>query len=337
MPSTLALSSLFSSDRQVGEDDDRLLDLYWNRAQLKKEYAALRKERFKLLDSLTEQEGKNARLQQKLEYLEDLLTEPETASNTVAFYTLKKLWRSNQSRLVKLAKVLRKQQEASATKQLRDGWKARNEREQRALKKKAKHLQGRQKTLENEHRLLVDHIDSLNGLFQFFKKRRATEELEALHSSLTETDNEITATRARLNELQAEKCPEFERLSLNARRKINATVIALAEKLAEHYTAAGLLDMARMAQEKSVGTANFGAADSADATVKKVHQQKAAFDKLERGDRFAKSLRTLAAEIAEAATYAKTEDATPSPGSLNGIGMNVLARDIWNVSQAMML
>ncbi len=337
MPGAVALSSLFASNRRPQEGDDRLLDLYWNRAQLKKEYAELRKDRFSLLDSLTEQEGRNARLKQKLEYLEDLLTEPETASNTIAFYTFRKLWRGNSARLVKLSGILRKQQEANATRKLREGWEGRNQRETRSLTKRRDHLLGRQETLENEHELLLHHIDSLHSLFKFLKKRRAKEELETLQRSLAEISNELSTTQARLNELSEETCPEFERLSLNSRRKINATVIALGEKLAEHYQSSGLLDLARVAQEKSVGSAQFGEASSADALVKKVHKQKAAFDKLERSSDFTTSLKTLADEIYAAATYVKPDDAIPAPGSLNGIGVNVLARDIWATSSSMML
>lgn len=337
MPGAVALSSLFASTRRPQKGDDRLLDLYWNRAQLKKEYAELRKERFSLLDSLTEQEGRNARLKQKLEYLEDLLTEPETASNTIAFYTFRKLWRSNGARLVKLSSVLRKQQEASATQKLRDGWGSRNQRETRAIDKRRKHLLARQETLENEHELLVQHIDSLHSLFQFLKKRRAGEELDALQRSLVKISEELSTTQARLNELSAETCPEFERLSLNARRQINATVIALAEKLSEHYRKGSLLDLARLAQDKSVGSAQFGDPKSAQSLVKQVHEQKSVFDKLERGAEFSKELKALATEIMQAASYTKPDDATPAPGSLNGIGDNVLARDIWGVSTAMLL
>ena len=44
-------------EKQRGESAEQLLKLYWNRAGVKRELKALRRERFELLDKLKEQEG----------------------------------------------------------------------------------------------------------------------------------------------------------------------------------------------------------------------------------------------------------------------------------------
>ena len=45
---------------------DELLKLYWNRADVKREVKALRRERLELLDKLKEQEGAIQRAQEQL-------------------------------------------------------------------------------------------------------------------------------------------------------------------------------------------------------------------------------------------------------------------------------
>jgi hypothetical protein len=80
------LTAIFGSTDEKSQDSEKLLNLYWNRAELKKEFAGMRKLRFKLEDRIKHQEGATARLQQKLDHLEDLLLDPDWASNVVVFY-----------------------------------------------------------------------------------------------------------------------------------------------------------------------------------------------------------------------------------------------------------
>ena len=99
-----ALAQLFGSpEAQVEQDDDKLLHLYWNRAELKKEYSRLRKERYELLDQLKVQEGRNARLQQKLDGLEELLADRTAANRAVVFYQIRGVWKRCHARLAKFA------------------------------------------------------------------------------------------------------------------------------------------------------------------------------------------------------------------------------------------
>ena len=67
-----SLTAIFGNSAEKTQDSDKLMDLYWNRAELKKEFAGMRKEQWRLKDLVKEQEGATARLQQKLDYLESL-------------------------------------------------------------------------------------------------------------------------------------------------------------------------------------------------------------------------------------------------------------------------
>ena len=80
-----SLTAIFGSSesKDQEQDSDKLLNLYWNRAELKKEFAGMRKEQFKLQDRIKNHEGANARLQQKLDHLEDLLIDPQWVHNVV--------------------------------------------------------------------------------------------------------------------------------------------------------------------------------------------------------------------------------------------------------------
>ena len=53
------------------KNDEQLLKLFWNRAELKKELAQLRREREKFIDQIRQHEGLNLRVQQRLEQMEN--------------------------------------------------------------------------------------------------------------------------------------------------------------------------------------------------------------------------------------------------------------------------
>ena len=322
--------------RRGNAADERLHELYWNRAQLKKEFAALRKERYKLLDALTEEEGRTARLRQKLEFLEDVLADPDTAHNAVVYYTLRKIWSRCRQRLVALTSELRAQREAHQTKQARAKYLAEQQRE---IQRIAAEIIAVQKKIE-ACELRIDSIgvelDAASGLLAVLQRRRLRVELDnaraeheqALLERQTLEDTKAVAT--------ARKAPEFEQLDVESRRAINCTVIAFAEMLANHYRDCDLMDWLRVAQEKSVGSARFGDARQCQRMLEKLAGYQRAFEQRERAEGLTSDLARMSKALRELARFPADDAATPESDSLYTFGNAVLARDTWNVSHAML-
>jgi hypothetical protein len=100
------LAAIFGNSGEKAQDSEKLLHLYWNRAELKKQFAGMRKEQYRLKDKIKQQEGASARLQQKLDHLEALLIDPEWAGNAVVFYQLRGLALHCQRKLSKFSEQL---------------------------------------------------------------------------------------------------------------------------------------------------------------------------------------------------------------------------------------
>jgi len=47
-----SLAAIFGNSPDKSQDSEKLLDLYWNRAALKKKFAGMRKEQFRLQDKI---------------------------------------------------------------------------------------------------------------------------------------------------------------------------------------------------------------------------------------------------------------------------------------------
>ena len=333
---TGTLTGLFGFGGPAGKGDDRLLDLYWNRAQLKKEYTSLRKDRYQLLDALTEAEGKTARLTQKIEYLEDLLGDPETASSTVVHYRLRRIWRHCNKRLLMFSDRLRDQCERRESESLREGWAKKIAAKHAEVSKRHAEQSKRLHALQNEAQYLTDQINELSGIFSFFKRRAVRLELETVATSMAQIINDIGELEKRISHLSIAEMPKFDSLTLESRRAINLTVLSLAMTLAEHYSEHGIVELAKTACEKPVGAMVYGSAGDCESILERADRLTNTFVQREKEASFVSDLKKHSVELQQVASFNKDSDATPTPGSMNGQKINVLAEDLWSVSNAML-
>ena len=125
MPVT-SLTAIFGSapDKPGGDEgeSEKLLNLYWNRAELKKEFAELRSEKIRLQQRINEQQGAAARSLQQLEQLESLLLDPAKVYSTVTYFQLRAINARCTAKLAKFAELLKQQREQRIHSRLVDEW-----------------------------------------------------------------------------------------------------------------------------------------------------------------------------------------------------------------------
>ena len=127
------LTALFGNSAEKSPDDDKLMDLYWNRNELKKEFAGMRIEKYRLQDRIKQQDGAVARLQQKLDHVEDLLIDPEWGRNALVFYQLRGVSLRCQRKLARFAEQLKQQRENKQQGRIMSEWKDGLARETKAV------------------------------------------------------------------------------------------------------------------------------------------------------------------------------------------------------------
>ena len=93
-------------------DEERLMQLFQNRAGLKKAYADLKDEFHLLRDRLKQQEGATIRIQEQMDALGDLLGDPKTGFGALVFFQLRALWKACHQQLSTFSTDLTRQQEA---------------------------------------------------------------------------------------------------------------------------------------------------------------------------------------------------------------------------------
>jgi predicted nuclease with TOPRIM domain len=107
----LGFLRLGGDPRQDEVDHDRVLQLFRNRAELKKAYGSVQDEVQRLKDRIKQQEGATARVQEMLQGLESRLSQPDSGYPALVFYQLRELWSLGRTLLVQFVAELAEQQE----------------------------------------------------------------------------------------------------------------------------------------------------------------------------------------------------------------------------------
>src|SRR5579871_2158229 len=164
----------------ISAEEERLMQLFQNRAGLKKAYADLKDEFHLLRDRLKQQEGSTIRVQEQLDALGELLGDPKTGFSALVFYQLRALWKASHQQLSTFAADLTKTQEArELAKHKADAEAAKRERLREVdgrLQAAASEADARRADLA----AVQAEIGRLKAFWHYFKRRRHQKSLGAL-------------------------------------------------------------------------------------------------------------------------------------------------------------
>jgi hypothetical protein len=338
-----SLTAIFGSTEDKEQDSDKLLNLYWNRAELKKEFAGMRKEQFKLQDRIKQHEGATARLKQKLDYLEDLLTDSEWVHNVVVFYQLRSLAIRCESKLAKFAEQLKRQREKKQQNSLLAKWnavrveEARDIEQQILLKREA--VQQYEDQLQAERQRLMN----MSGFLRFFRRRSVTAILDDLAHKTDQLRQDESELIVVIEDIRARKPPDNAGLDIPTKRSINLMIISFAQQLYVQFLEDDLVVLIRESREKSVGAVNYGDRQECGQLLDRIHKES---EMMEKATDFADVLRSRAKLLGQTAEFQNDSDAVPvssSTGILyqidsNGVVResvaNMLAENCWEINTA---
>jgi hypothetical protein len=260
-------------ERQDPEPSEQLLKLYWNRADVKRELRALRRERFELLDKLKEQEGAIVRAQEQLEGLERLLTNPLAAANAMVYFQLRHLWRVGAQRLEQFGRELQLQRERRERAQVHEAAMAKRKRRLAAINDKFRTLTEKRKLMADEAERIEQRLAKMNVLVKFLRGPRFRKRLAGLRNGLGVVEEKVEEIKELAEKIQGEPLPEPEELSLESRRLINTAVIALAQHLVVHFSEHDLASLAKTSTERGVGDMKFGDRRDCDRMVERIRER----------------------------------------------------------------
>ena len=307
------LTTLFKNEAPDSGETDKLVDLFRNRAELKKEFAALRNEKYQLQDRLKAQEGAIARVQQQLGHLEGLLLDPEWVHNVVAFYQLRRLAAHCEGKLARFAEQLKQQREQRVHGQLVASWNEERQHKTDAVQKKIGEHRMTLQLLEDQLQSEQHRLSTMNGVTKLFRGRSVDREIDEIEGRIAAGHAHERELLQELESIDKLVPPDQQGLDVVAKRSINFMILAFAQQLYLHYEEDDLARLSREAGDKSVGAINYGGKDDCDEILARLARRKG---EVEKESDFAEVLKQRAKLISEHAMFRDDEDAVPVPGTV---------------------
>jgi len=343
-----SLTAIFGSSGDKPEENEaeseKLLNLYRNRAELKKEFAELRGEKFRLQDRIKEHESATARVQQELDHLENLLLDPEWVHNIVTCFQLRGLNLRCQAKLAKFAEQLKSQREQRQQSQLVDDWNELRHEEGAGVEQQIGEQRVQIQMLEDHLQAERHRLATMSGFLRIFRRRSATASLDSIAKNIDAAQENEDYLLAKLEEIENRQPPDTQGLDVATKRIINHMILSFSQQLYLHLNEDDLGEIAKESGEKSAGAINYGSKETCDEILERV---KNCVDSLEDASDFADVLQRRARVIAEKAQYRGNDDAVPVSASVsiiysidvNGViresELNLLGENYWNLSQVL--
>jgi hypothetical protein len=327
--------------REPTIEDERLFALFRNRVELKKELTALDDDRHRLLDRLKLQEGATMRVEEQMAALEQYLGRPEEGYKSLAYFQLRALWRVACKRLEQFgAELARQQKDRERRLQLVEFDRHKHAR-MAAFDRELTEARVLGEQLQAEQTIARRRLAQLNGFWNYFRRRRATDEIHNRDFRLVEATDQIAKLDAEVAAIQAEPPPTFAGMSVEGRRAVNIAVIAYAELLYDRLAAGGLAELARQSTLKRVFDAHYGTPQECQALMQ--NAARAAGDIEGMTDDLA-DIKTRAERLRRQASYRTEEETVPVPDSIAAIeprapdrraAPNLLLDEYWELYRAL--
>lgn len=334
----------------VSADEERLMQLFQNRAGLKKAYEDLKDEFHLLRDRLKQQEGTTIRVQEQLDGLGDMLADPGTGFGALVFYQLRGLWKTCHQQLSGFAAELIRTQEARETAKHRAECDTAKGSRLAELDQRLQLAAGKADIQRQHMAGAQQELSRLTAIWHYFERRRRHKSLESLRQAVLIADAEVGNIHAERSAIGGESLDDFPGISLVARRNINLAIISYAELLCENVDAFGLAARAKEAVARRVHEMSFGDRSECEDCMQRV--QRAQFS-VTNQKQIMTTIKAKMERLRAICEYPNTADTVPTADSLAGSSAspeadqpkaprptaapwNVLAEDYWDLVTLLM-
>ena len=328
-------------------EDERLVQLFKNRAGLKKAYADLQDDIYDLKQRLKQQETATGKAQEQMESLETLLGNPQTGYGALVFYQLRGLWRACNLQLAQFAGELERQQEDRERQRQTFEF---NQQLRTRLDEVGAQLAAANDVAAERQRVLDDmtqRLQSLRGFWNYFRRRQMTAQIAGERVHVDAAHQESARLREEHTALEQQQVPAFPGLSIEGRRAINLAIISYALVLGARLSTEGLATRVRDSMTKRVHEAQYGGPEDCEALMIAIAQALVAV-KSRTG--FAPQIKTCVEQLKQVGQYRSDSDSVPLADTLAGVvpsapdggvmlalsAPQILADDYWSIYRVLL-
>lgn len=350
----MAISDRFSSLKErLGAarqaEDERLLQLFWNRAEIKKELIRLQAERDRLIEQIQKQEGAALKLREQMDQLEQHLGDPDAAVHALVYFQLRRLWLMCATKVANFSLQLQRQQEERERRRQLIEFDQCKRRDLAQLERTLAEAKLDADALRGQTEALETRLKSAAGFWNYFRRRRLAEELALAQGKWELAATRVTDLSDDRHNLEDRRPPALPGISIDGRRSVNMAVIAFAQQLAVNLSNGGIAMLAKETTAKRVFDARYGSREDC-AKLMGLLKEALALAAAQTED--LRGLKQSTEALAAAAIYRNDADTVPLTDSIgtlpvpatlvsrlesvNCAGINVLVDDYWELYRALL-
>ncbi len=309
------------------EEDGRVLQLFRNRAELKKAYGDVQAEIYQFKDRIKQQEGATARVQAMLEALELRLASPASGQQALIFYQLRDLWKTGGQLISAMIAELLAQHEERERRQLLAEFNHQQYERRQEVERRLNRAQLAASDARSAHGELRRVWERANRWWHYFKRRDLGRRLEVLMADANTASADLAVARSACDAVLNLPQPPFPGLSVDARRAINLAAVAYAEVLAQPLLRTSLLQLCGDASRRREPVDDYGDMAACQALMAQIARAKLA---LAARNSASAEMQQLTQQLGERARYRSSADVLPTDDSISG-AQQVLREDCWGL------
>jgi len=331
--------------REEEGDEERLVSLFRNRAELKKAFSDLQKSLRLAEERLASQEAATRRAEERFQAIEQLLAQPGTGYTALVYFQLRALWQGCRDRLQAISDESRGRHEERQRREELMRFNQEKQRQLAAIDQQIAQAKDEVEERVSRRNLVRAELEGAQGLFGFTRRRQLNELLQQRRVELEASRLRVLELQDRRTGVSTEPWPEFSGLDIATKREINITLIAAAQELYLRFSADELSRKARDAHVNAIQEMRYGSEDSCKALIGTIRQAVAS---LGSGHPVAADVAARAEEVAKQAQFRSARDTVPIASSVARIELpirspegrmlrrvplevNVLADEYWDI------
>lgn len=322
-------------------EDERIIQLFRNRAALKKTLADAQDEVHRMKDRVKLQEAATGRVREQLQRLESCLGQPVSGLHCLVHYQLRELWDTGHKQIAALVKELAQGREERERRQFIADLNRQLFERQQGARAAAAQAENNAADVRARQGKVQAALAASQRWWHYFRRRELLRRQQAIKAELDSAEAELREARAALVKIEEEGGAKYPGLSLDARRMLNLTIIAAAQLLALRLSPAGLL--ARMTDAMSRSEPRMeGGPEAAMAAMQEIARARALLT--QGGPAFASEVKRLADHLASQVLYRLPGSTQPDEESVRKslraalsrgqqMSWDLLGQDVWGLSE----
>ena len=300
----------------LDEDEQRLMRLYWNRAELKKELSTIQDERQVLLAKLETQQTTVRRTTEQVDELAAYLGRPDVGAQALLYFQLRSLWLGCSRKLSQFVADLRKQQDERERRRHQSECEVNRAAQVAEFEERLLNAQSIAESLDARYKLFAKKLSLQKWIWNYWRRRELRAQMAQVRAQWEVAATNVTDLSDERAAIAGAALDEFPGLSIEGRRIVNTAAIAYAEWLIINLPHRGLAPLARHAISVQIFDAQLGTTQECTRHMDLTRLALAQLDKL---DKNLLSLKEPIERIRTRAVYRSGQDTVPLVESLGGM------------------